>query len=245
MMANQPNNFDISNQPTSPGISNSTPIVPLPSHPTVVDPLDWKYEMRRDMQEILPNIYLGPYSASKNLQLLQSTGITHLVLIRSAAERLIKKAFPDKFIYNELVVTDIITQNVISLFPQSKKFIDEAVQNGGKVLVFCMDGISRSPTFMIAYVMEHCGWDFQTSFVYVQNKRFCMNPNDGFKVQLKEYEPIFLARHQFQQQQLQQNPDDVQRLLHRKRSAEYDTGEESSHHRGRFDNDSNSMDTMR
>ena len=36
--------------------------------------------------------------------------------------------------------------------------------------------------------------DFQHAYTYVQNRRFCVCPNDGFLNQLKEYEPIFKAR---------------------------------------------------
>ncbi|KAJ3021399.1 hypothetical protein HKX48_008629 [Thoreauomyces humboldtii] len=36
-------------------------------------------------------------------------------------------------------------------------------------------------------------WDFQKAYAYVQNRRFCMNPHEGFKCQLKEYEPIWRA----------------------------------------------------
>jgi hypothetical protein len=39
---------------------------------------DWEYAMRREMQEIVPNLYLGPYaSANKNkvqIQLLSTKG---------------------------------------------------------------------------------------------------------------------------------------------------------------------------
>lgn len=37
-----------------------------------------RYEMRRECQEILPNLYLGPFVASKSLDVLQSLKITHM-----------------------------------------------------------------------------------------------------------------------------------------------------------------------
>jgi len=42
--------------------------------------------------------------------------------------------------------------------------------------------------------METFEMDFQHAYTYVQNRRFCVCPNDGFLNQLKEYEPIFKAR---------------------------------------------------
>jgi len=37
-----------------------------------------RYEMRRECQEILPGLLLGPFSASKSLETLNSLDITHM-----------------------------------------------------------------------------------------------------------------------------------------------------------------------
>ncbi|PSS06832.1 hypothetical protein PHLCEN_2v3551 [Hermanssonia centrifuga] len=39
---------------------------------------EWTYEMRREPQEIIPGLLLGPLQASKSLETLQSLGITHM-----------------------------------------------------------------------------------------------------------------------------------------------------------------------
>lgn len=33
------------------------------------------------------------------------------------------------------------------------------------------------------------------AFTHVQARRFCVNPNEGFMAQLREYEPIYRAAH--------------------------------------------------
>ena len=50
---------------------------------------DWTYTMRRDMQEIVPGLYLGPYAAAgkKNFSKLESAGITHVVCVRQEIEK--------------------------------------------------------------------------------------------------------------------------------------------------------------
>ena len=55
----------------------------LPSHlqlGLVVATADgWsRYEMRRECQEILPGLLLGPFQASKSLDTLKSLGVTHM-----------------------------------------------------------------------------------------------------------------------------------------------------------------------
>ena len=39
---------------------------------------DDRYEMRRECQEILPGLILGPLQAAKSLDILQRLGITHV-----------------------------------------------------------------------------------------------------------------------------------------------------------------------
>ncbi|KAJ3186560.1 hypothetical protein HDU85_007380 [Gaertneriomyces sp. JEL0708] len=160
----------------------------------IADVHDWRYEMRRDIQEILPGLWLGPWECSKNRALLKEKGITHVLCIRDKSERhFIKPKFPEDFIYEIIEVSESPLQNLIPYFPQATAFIGKALEQGGKVLVHCIGGISRSPSFVVAYVMMSQNVPFADAYQYVQNKRFCMNPNEGFKYQLKEYEPIYKA----------------------------------------------------
>ncbi|EJC97989.1 phosphatases II [Fomitiporia mediterranea MF3/22] len=156
--------------------------------------VEWRYEMRRECQEILPNVLLGPFQASKSLETLQRLGITHIVCIRDAKEAFsVKPRFPDRFVYLTLDVQDNEEQNLISLFPKAKKFIDEALQNGGRTLVHCNGGISLSPAFVVMYVMQHYQMNWEDALHTVQNRRYCISPNGGFLTQIKEYESIYKA----------------------------------------------------
>lgn len=42
--------------------------------------------------------------------------------------------------------------------------------------------------------METFGVKYRDAFTYVQERRFCINPNAGFVHQLQEYEAIYLAK---------------------------------------------------
>ena len=44
---------------------------------------DGRYEMRRECQEILPGLILGPLQAAKSLEILRTLGITHVYGLRS------------------------------------------------------------------------------------------------------------------------------------------------------------------
>ncbi|KAL5501603.1 hypothetical protein ACEPAH_8863 [Sanghuangporus vaninii] len=175
-------------------------MVPPPSEEQLKDiiqgpsEVEWRYEMRRECQEILPNVFLGPFQASKSLETLKRIGITHIVCIRDAKEAFsVKPRFPDHFIYLVLDVQDNEEQNLIGLFPRAKQFIDEAILSGGRVLVHCNGGISLSPAFVVMYVMQYYQMSWEDALHTVQNRRYCISPNGGFLTQIKEYESIYRA----------------------------------------------------
>ncbi|KFP65868.1 Serine/threonine/tyrosine-interacting protein, partial [Cariama cristata] len=158
---------------------------------------DWTYPMRREMQEILPGLFLGPYSSAmkSKLPILQKHGITHVICIRQNIEaNFIKPNFQQLFRYLVLDIADNPVENIIRFFPMTKEFIDGSLQSGGKVLVHGNAGISRSAALVIAYIMETFGVKYRDAFTYVQERRFCINPNAGFVHQLQEYEAIYLAK---------------------------------------------------
>lgn len=80
--------------------------------------LDWRYEMRRTAQEVLPGLFVGPYQSSKSLEELHALGITHIVcLFEDREKHLVKPRFIGQFQYLPLLVRDASDQNLISLFP--------------------------------------------------------------------------------------------------------------------------------
>ncbi|KAK7682407.1 hypothetical protein QCA50_014612 [Cerrena zonata] len=184
---------------------------PQPRTPDAIQQLiqgpgeEWTYEMRRQCQEILPGLFLGPLQVSKSLEQLQSYGISHILCIRDAQEAFsVRPRFPDNFKYMTLDVRDNEDQNLISLFPGAKLFIDQARKEGGRALVHCNGGISLSPAFVVMYVMQDIGISWEDALSLVQNRRYCISPNGGFLTQLKEYEAIYKAQNALQSYPQQQ-----------------------------------------
>lgn len=163
----------------------------------VEQPTDWNYFMRRDMQEILPGLYLGPYGVANKTRLsfLLELGITHVVCIQQAADaNFIRPHFEGHFEYMVLNIADSPTENIIPYIPKISAFLDSCFQSGGKALIHGNTGISRSAALTIGYVMQKLNLSFQDALNLVQQRRFCISPNDGFIQQLQEYESIFRAR---------------------------------------------------
>ncbi|KAK4049770.1 hypothetical protein OIO90_005351 [Microbotryomycetes sp. JL221] len=157
--------------------------------------VEWKYEMRRGAQEVLPGLFVGGFQPSWRFETLQELGITHILCVAEEREsHLFKAKFPEHFTYLILPVRDADDQNLIRIFPDSHKFIDNALTNGGRVLVHCGDGISRSPAIIVAYIMCKTGLSHEDAFQFVQSRRFCVSPRVEFQHQIQAYGPIFMAR---------------------------------------------------
>jgi len=152
----------------------------------------WDHGNRNEMQCIVPNLFLGPYScASKGkLEQLLQHGITHIVCTYNQKElRFLRPKF-NCFIYLCMEVDDKPCENILSKFSQVNDFIESSITDGGAVLVHGNVGMSRSATFVIAYIMSKYKLPYMDAMKLVREKRFCISPNVGFIQQLKEFEPI-------------------------------------------------------
>ncbi|KAI9223919.1 protein-tyrosine phosphatase-like protein [Blastocladiella britannica] len=225
----------------------------VPEHPDFLQPLPWTYGMRHRAQEILPGVFLGPFTLVRNREALSHLGITHAVAVRSAFETSYLKTVGHLDGIETLVLEaeESLAQNIITKTQAFREFINRArasrmhalaaVQSGqiapsplmvtagtpaaahlgitdevaaqlqalgyawsisggtdvapaGNVLVFDIDGVSRAPTFLIAYVMETYRLNYAQAMYYVQSRRYCVYPTKGFQHQLLELEPILAAR---------------------------------------------------
>ncbi|ODN02329.1 Serine/threonine/tyrosine-interacting protein B [Orchesella cincta] len=160
--------------------------------------LEWEYTMKRSAQEIFPGLLLGPYGCATRSKLgeMKAAGITHVVVARQVLERnLIRANHPEHFSYLIVEFADCATENIIPHFQTVNSFLDDCLTNGGKVLVHCCAGNSRSAALVLAYIMSKFGVTFNEALALVISKRYTIHLNEGFVSQLKEYEPIYRALH--------------------------------------------------
>jgi len=81
-----------------------------------------------------------------------------------------------------------LPQTKISIyFQETADFIDRAIQGGGRVLIHCMVGLSRSATLVIAYLMIKRDLTLEEALRTVRRHRQ-VRPNDGFLRQLIDLE---------------------------------------------------------
>ena len=140
--------------------------------------------MLHDIDEIIENLYLGNFSASENIQQLKDLGIKKVLSVIDFND------FPnykdEKIIHKSVEVSDFDYQNIIQYFGECLNFI----KGEEKILVHCMAGASRSATIVIAYLMWIQKMKFDDALNFVKSKRPIVDPNDGFREQLKIFEKL-------------------------------------------------------
>jgi protein tyrosine phosphatase len=135
----------------------------------------------RSGNRIVKNIYVSGYHMATNKDLLLRKGITHIINLSEYGN-----LFSDKFTYKKIDIEDAPECNIAQYFYGCNRFIDEALASGGKVLVHCMAGCSRSPTIVAAYLVSK-GMPLENAMCLLRLRRPCVDPNPGFIAQLIEY----------------------------------------------------------
>jgi hypothetical protein len=142
--------------------------------------------------ELLPWLYLSGELPSCNEEIIQRLDIR--VIINCAGE-VVPNAFENNLnqggrqvSYLTLCLRDGPFEDVFSLFYRVIRAIESARRDGGAALIHCHQGVSRSATFAIAYLMWAGGLSFSSAYNYTRSVREVVSPNAGFLCQLVEWE---------------------------------------------------------
>merc|ERR1712226_968615 len=136
---------------------------------------------------VMEGLYLGSAQHAARENVLIKLGITAILNV----SRRVPNYFPKSFLYQRLELEDSVgTCLSAEVFELCNRFIDSIIFSGGKVLIHCQEGISRSPAICLAYLMCSKQMRLDTAFDFLLSKRKVINPNLSFMCQLAEYEQI-------------------------------------------------------
>ncbi|XP_063700497.1 dual specificity protein phosphatase 13B isoform X1 [Culicoides brevitarsis] len=150
-----------------------------------------------DCDEVYPRLYIGDANAAKNKQYLKIMGFTHVL---NAAEGtrfgqvdtghsyyrdMQNMSRKTNFRYMGFPLIDQPSSDISRYFYIAAKFIENGINSGGKVLVHCMVGMSRSATCVLAYLMI-CKRMSATEAIRTVRMHRDIRPNDGFIQQLAD-----------------------------------------------------------
>eukprot|EP00003_Mantamonas_plastica_P023880 TRINITY_DN4365_c0_g2_i2.p1 TRINITY_DN4365_c0_g2~~TRINITY_DN4365_c0_g2_i2.p1 ORF type:complete len:287 (-),score=55.44 TRINITY_DN4365_c0_g2_i2:599-1345(-) len=135
--------------------------------------------------EILPHLYLGNISFANSLDLLQKHDFTHVL---NLTRHHIDSEVRDALVYKHIKVKDNTRSSISHVFENAFEFLDEAEQEGGRALLHCRAGVSRSTTVCCAYLMYKKGMSLADAYNLCRERRQVAHPNAGFIAQLQRFE---------------------------------------------------------
>ena len=149
--------------------------------------------------QVAENVFLGDLAAAESPDILATLGITHVLSVMNGHVALPSSSLlPHLPPYQPLQRFQVPIQDhpfveLASHLPRTTAWIANALRDPhARVLVHCVQGISRSATVVAAYLMATTGVSPVAAVARVKELRGCANPNEGFRVQLLEYEQCLL-----------------------------------------------------
>src|SRR3990167_3784346 len=114
---------------------------------------------------VITNLYIGTADAAESTQLIQIKNIKHIVTILDDE---------DMFYFNcasgvknyKFLITDG-TGDIIDLAEKVSLIIKTALEKEEAVLVHCAQGISRSASVIIYYLMKEWKWKWKKAYKYL------------------------------------------------------------------------------
>ncbi|BGP06647.1 tyrosine/serine/threonine protein phosphatase pps1 [Rhodotorula toruloides] len=175
---------------------------------------------------ILPYLYLGNVNHASNALMLKALGITHVVSLGESALHPPPKSLTDltslfrgnssnspatNSLWVEerlgniavLDMKNVADDGIDSIRPcidEALAFITQARDQGGKILVHCKVGVSRSASIVIAHLMHDVGLDLASAYLVTRSRRLnlLVQPNLPFMAALHAFEGELLEQREQQ-----------------------------------------------
>lgn len=123
-------------------------------------------------------LFLGPL-ASVTMRCLESLRITHVVSILS------RPVSPCDREHLQCYIEDEGSEDLTPVIQSALPFIRLALSHGGRVLVHCEQGRSRSTSVVVAHLMQSADLTADEALAVVRLQRPQAQPNEGFMSQLR------------------------------------------------------------
>ncbi|XP_050671105.1 dual specificity protein phosphatase 13-like isoform X1 [Leptidea sinapis] len=144
-----------------------------------------------DVNEVYPGLFVGDAVAAKDKAFLKRMGINYV--LNTAEGKRYTQVDTDHMYYRDcpglrykgFQLMDMPSTDISRYFHIAANFIDDGLSRGGRVLVHCFMGVSRSATCALAFLMIKRGMTFTEAVALVRSRRD-IHPNEGFVRQLQD-----------------------------------------------------------
>ncbi|XP_028967543.1 dual specificity phosphatase 28-like [Galendromus occidentalis] len=136
-----------------------------------------------EMSQITESLYLSGVGGL-TAENIEKNEISHIV---NCTKELLAHDIPG-VTETRFPLFDLPTEDIKKFFHSAADLLNQKIKSGGKVVVHCFAGKSRSTSIVLAYLMKHRGMSLREAFLYVRDRRSIAEPNLGFFRQLIEFE---------------------------------------------------------
>lgn len=147
------------------------------------------YPLRQpSASEIIPRLYVSDLATAENPTALATLGITHVLSAMRGYVALPALIPPTPRHRAQYPLEDLPFSELAAFLPHTTAFLHAALRDpDARVLVHCMEGVSRSTSVVAAYLIAEFGWETGEAIQYIKARRRAAEPNFGFVRQLQEY----------------------------------------------------------
>ena len=132
--------------------------------------------------EVTSGIFVGDLKSAFHRRGLQQNGITHVVCMLPG----LPSIYPE-IAYLQLPSLDDACFDISVHFAQAIEFLDTALKAGGKALIHCSCGVSRSTTIAALYEMHRTRESADVVLSRFRLARSVICPNPGFALHLRNW----------------------------------------------------------
>ena len=164
-------------------------------NPTLVD----NNNNRSSLSKITDNIYTSGYLVAKDVPFLLKNNFTHVIncsrgsSMETTNDESMEANNYDKspsIKYLPIFLRDDPGADIINCFFQTIDFIEskEEPNKPKKILIHCIEGISRAPALIAGYLMWKQNLRTENAIEFIKSRRKCVDINLGFIIQLHKWE---------------------------------------------------------
>jgi len=140
----------------------------------------------RKPSKILDHLFLGDAMHGTDEKMLCTLEIYNIVCISKTNHG--KNLPATKFKVLHISIEDMPDEDILNRLESTNTFIGTCVSKSQPVLVHCEMGISRSASFILAYLMYSKKMTLKQAVKHAKSARPVVSPNNGFMRQLCQYE---------------------------------------------------------
>lgn len=131
--------------------------------------------------KVAKHLYCGGDVVARDRDILKKNGISHIL---NCVGFVCPEYFKADFVYRTLWLQDNPSEDITSILYDVFDYFEDVKEQEGRVFVHCCQGVSRSTSLVIAYLMWREGRSFDDAFKFVKAARGIADPNMGFACQL-------------------------------------------------------------